>query len=59
VDIWQFTSGQWEYVASVAARTTSELPLSGGGPLQWRWPPERVRYDPNLSIDFTLHMHCT
>ena len=59
VDIWQFTSGQWAYVASVSAHTTSELPLSGGGPVQWRWPPKPPRYDPNLSVDFTLHMHCS
>jgi hypothetical protein len=59
VDIVQFTGGRWDYVTSVTAHTTQEVPLQNGNPLQWRWPPQPAQYDPNLSIDVTLHMHCT
>jgi hypothetical protein len=60
VDIVQFTaSGQWEYVASVTATTTREVPLSNGSRVEWRSPPQPQRYDPNLSLEVTLHMHCT
>jgi hypothetical protein len=58
VDIVQFTSGQWAYLASVAARTTRELPLANNGRVEWRWPPQPQQYDPNLSVDVTVHMHC-
>jgi len=59
VDIVQFTLGHWEYVASVTARTTREVPLSNGARVEWRSPPQPQQYDPNLSVDVTLHMHCT
>jgi hypothetical protein len=59
VDVWQSTPSGWNNVGSVPARMTSELPLATGNPVQWRFPPEPTRYDPNLSIDVTLHVHCT
>ena len=59
VDIMQFTAGRWEYVASVTARTSREVPLPSGNRVQWRWFPEVRQYDPNLSNDVTLHLHCT
>jgi len=59
VDIWQSRDSEWVYVGSVPARTTSELALEGGGTVEWRWPPKPVQYDPNLSSEVTLRVHCT
>jgi len=58
VDIWESVRGEWVYLATVSARATNDLPLTGDGPVKWLWPPEPPRYDPNLSMDFTLHLHC-
>ena len=58
VEIWQSTSTGWVYVDDVLPYSTSELPLQGSGTVQWRWLPQPPRYDPNLSTDVTLHVHC-
>lgn len=59
VDVWQSTtSGRDVYIGSVSGRTTSDLPLTSGTAVIWRWPPENPpRYHP--FTDVTLHVHCT
>jgi hypothetical protein len=58
VDIVQFTAGHWTYVTTVTARTTREVPLPSGDRVEWRWLPSVPQYDPDVSIEVTLHMHC-
>ena len=57
VDVWQQKAGSDEIVGTVSGRTTSDLLLTGGEVVNWRWPPENPpRFHGN--VDVTLHMHC-
>lgn len=58
VDIVQFTGGRWQYVITVTARSSREVPVPTGDKVEWRWQPGVPEYDPVVSVEVTVHMHC-